>query len=131
MWFEGLIKSENYLWVFIIFAVFTLLNLILWVRNWYGIFWLLTFGGLIALFYYLKNDTYIFCFTLFISAILLFDSFIKCFQLLYLSFKTPKNAGDAANLKKLTHIPAFFWALLFLTNSIFFVYKTIQLFVAF
>ena len=125
-----LIKSENYLWVFIIFGVFTLLNLILWVRNWYGIFWLLTFGGLIGLFYYLKNDTYIFCFTLFISAILLFDSIIKCFQLLYLSFKTPKNAGDAANLKKLTHIPAFFWALLFLTNSIFFVYKTVQLFIA-
>jgi len=124
-----LIKSENYSWVFITFSAFTLLSLILWVRNWYGIFWLITFGGLIVLFYYLKQDLYIFCFTLFVSAILLFDSAIKCFQLVYLSFTKPKDAGDAANLKKLTHIPAFLWTLLFLSISIFFVYRTILLFV--
>ena len=123
-----LIHTEKYNWVFILLVIFVLLNLALWVRNMYGIIWLISFGGILFAINYFKNEQAIFCFTLFISATLLFDSIIKCFQLVYISIQTPQKSGDATNLKKQTFIPAFIWAVLFLAVSIYFAYRTVFLF---
>ncbi len=126
--FFYLIRQGNFIWVLLILSIFILINLALWVRNKYGIFWLLAFGSILWLIYYLKNDMITYCFILCVSSILLFDSIIKCFQLVYISFTSPKSAGDAANLKKQTYIPAFIWAFLFLVISMYFTYQIFLLF---
>ncbi|WP_081799368.1 M50 family metallopeptidase [Neobacillus jeddahensis] len=102
---------------------FIFLNLIFWVRNPYGIFWLCSFavGFLLLLIkgsQELRNHL-----LLLIAAILLVDSLQSAYEILYISIFQPQSAGDAANLARLTgFIPAPLWGLFFFVQSIGFCY---------
>lgn len=110
-WFEGVL--------FGLFVV-ALVNLLLWVRNAFGIAWLITFILLTAgIFFYAplfwRKMLAIFC-----SGVVLFDSVVSAYVLLIISIKNPRRAGDAHNLAVITGIPAVVWALLFLGCALFF-----------
>lgn len=101
---------------------FIFLNLIFWVRNPYGIFWLCSFA-VSFLFLLIKGsqglrDSLL----LLIAAILLVDSVQSAFEICYISFLQPQAAGDAANLARLTIIPAPIWGMFFILQSLWFCY---------
>lgn len=94
--------------------IIIILNLTFFVRNIYGIFWLITYGLLIAIVLYIKNPL-ITSLVLYITAgIILIESIISIIQLLIIAWKQPNKAGDAKNLKDITYLPALFWVIIFL-----------------
>lgn len=108
-------------------AVVVVINLLLWVRNWYGIIWLISFIGLLGGLYYLGNNTYIQYALFFVGAIMLVESIASAFTILRLSFKTPNDAGDTTNLRKYTWLSARFWGILFFSQSLYFGYLIIDM----
>ena len=106
---------------------FIFLNLIFWVRNPYGVFWLCSFAvGFLFLLIkggqVIRNQL-----LLLISSILLVDSVQSAYEILYISVFQPQSAGDAANLSRLTGIvPAPFWGLFFFLQSLWFCYAGLR-----
>lgn len=90
-----------------------LLMLLLWIRNAYGILWVLLFCGLNFFLISLKDPKYLNMAALFYATAILTESVSSVLVLLFLSVKSAQKAGDAANLAKITHVPAVFWSLLF------------------
>lgn len=124
-----LISKAKYTWVFYIFCAFAIVNLLFWVRNAYGIFWLLLFSGILALVYYYRIPEYMFATSVFFSGIVLFESIFSAATVCWISMNEPSNAGDASLLKEFTFIPAPIWGMLFLAQALYFGYLTIQLFI--
>lgn len=101
----------------IIITALALLSGLLFVRNGYGMIWLILFialnllflvvGGRIRSFYYLL-----------LAFLCLEESVMAPITLLLMALTRPGSAGDAANLAALTGIPAIMWALLFLAFSL-------------
>lgn len=87
----------------------TLLNLILFVRNLYGIFWLLMFSLILGAFAGYGSSTSLWAFVLFISLIALTETFMSTLVITFLGLTNPRKAGDMTNLQKNTGIPAGVW----------------------
>ncbi|MBO7490940.1 MAG: M50 family metallopeptidase [Bacteroidales bacterium] len=104
-------------------SVLFLLMLVLWIRNLYGVVWVLLFltlnGGLI----YLGNPLYLRYAAVFYTIMMITESIFSVLVLFYLSVRTPQSAGDATNLAKLTHVPAFVWSLFFMGYVAFVTYR--------
>ncbi|OIP03369.1 MAG: hypothetical protein AUJ97_04575 [Bacteroidetes bacterium CG2_30_32_10] len=126
--FFYLIHIEKTNMVLFIFAGIALVELVFWIRNIYGILWLVVFVVALLLVYRMEVALYSYAITIFFSSILLIESLISGIQLLYISIKTPKNAGDAGNLKIITYVPAVIWAILFLSITAFFIYLTAKVY---
>jgi len=108
------------------FIVLFILMLLLWIRNLYGFFWVIFFGGSnAALLYYIADPKILFMVALFYVTILFIESLLSALIILYLSFRIPQQAGDSTNLQNYTHIPTWFWGIFFAVFSIFVTYKTI------
>ncbi|MBM7655047.1 M50 family metallopeptidase [Neobacillus cucumis] len=106
-----------------ILLAFIFLNLIFWVRNPYGIFWLCSFAFAFLMLLIKGNQTVRDHLLLLIAAILLVDSVQSAYEILFISLIQPQSAGDAANLARLTgFLPAPFWGLFFFLQSILFCY---------
>lgn len=112
---------------YVLFGVLciNLLCLLFFIRNPYGIFWAVTFSVVLGLVLYYPHPTLTYGCAVFISFIFLSEAVISAFQLLIIAYKAPKNAGDAKNLAELSHIPALFWAFLFLGFSLCILYMCI------
>jgi hypothetical protein len=106
-------------------VVVVVVNLILWVRNWYGFFWLVVFTGLLALLKYINMAQAFHYFLYFIGSIIFVESIVGSLTILYLSFKQPNDAGDATALKRSTWISSRIWGLLFFLQALYFAYQTI------
>ena len=104
-------------------SVLFLLMLVLWIRNLSGVVWVLLFltlnGGLI----YLGNPLYLRYAAVFYTIMMITESIFSVLVLFYLSVRTPQSAGDATNLAKLTHVPAFVWSLFFMGYVAFVTYR--------
>ena len=124
-----LISKAKYTWVFYIFCLFAIINLLFWVRNAYGIFWLLIFSGILGWVYYYQIPNYMYATAVFFSAVVLFESVFSAATVCWISLNEPSNSGDASNLKDFTYIPAPLWGMFFLAQAIYFAYLTIKLFV--
>jgi hypothetical protein len=96
-----------------------ILNLIFFVRNSYGIFWLLCFSTLTGVTIYYNNALAQKLYVTAFSMLLLGDSVISAFELFIIALRKPKEAGDARNLKEVTKLPTIVWALLFVCFSVF------------
>lgn len=120
-----LISNSFIILSIIIFMGFGLISLILFVRNSYGIIWLLFF--LIASGIILQQNTLriLYFWSVFNGSLLLIDSVISSFVLLKISIQNPNGAGDAYNLKKITHLPVWFWAFFFTSINVYIAYLTI------
>ncbi|MFJ7725798.1 M50 family metallopeptidase [Neobacillus sp. NPDC097160] len=118
-----LIGRKKYILLIDILLGFIILNLLFWVRNPYGLFWLCSFvvGFLFLLIKGSQNlrDNLL----LLIASILLVDSVQSAYEILYISIYQPQAAGDAANLARLTGIiPAPIWGVLFFFQALWFCY---------
>ncbi|MBR1769357.1 MAG: M50 family metallopeptidase [Bacteroidales bacterium] len=105
-----------------------LLAVVLYIRNSFGVFWILAFTFLNILLIYVpflsafqKEVLYIY------ACILLTENTFSVFELLYINLGSAKKSGDSYNLQKITHIPALVFTLLFLAFALFMVYKSVLL----
>ncbi len=123
-----LISKAQFTWVFYIFFSFAIVNLLFWVRNGYGIFWLLIFSGILGWVFYYRLPDYLFACAVFFSSLVLFESIFSAATVCWISMNEPSNAGDASNLRDFTYIPAPIWGMLFLAQALYFGYLTVSLF---
>lgn len=99
------------------------LMLLLWIRNLYGIIWVILFIGVNVGLIYLGNPLYLRYAAVFYTVMMVTESVYSVLVIFYLSVRTPQAAGDATTLAKLSHIPAFIWSLIFMAYVAFVVYK--------
>jgi hypothetical protein len=114
-------------YIFYVIISLLLINLILWVRNTFGIIWLIVMGVITAAFYMYANSKVQSYYGVFCASILLFQSIHSAFTLLIISVKSANKAGDAKNLSTFTYIPAVIWALLFFSFALFVAYRVLFL----
>jgi len=122
-----LIKNEYYMLSLIILLSFATISLIFFVRNFYGIFWLISFIAIGLAVVEFKSMQIIYSWMVFLASLLLSDAFVSGLVLLKISIKNPAGAGDAANLKKETYIPAWFWAIVFCAINGYLAYLTVTM----
>lgn len=104
--------TNQYRIVLLILLSLALLNLMLFVRNTYGIVWLLTFSGLLIFIAWFDKMPLSKIFTLTISLIAFAETIMSTLVILYLGLSVPRKAGDLTNLAKTSKVPAVIWALL-------------------
>lgn len=129
--FVLIFKGRYDIIIYILLAILAV-SLLFWVRNWYGFFWMITFiGGFVWLLW--KADGPIVEYViLFLVSIIFIESITSAFEIMYLSFKTPSQAGDASSLFQLTRlIPAQAWGLVFFSQSLYFGWLAMKQFLPF
>lgn len=100
-------------------AFFTLL---LWIRNSYGVIWVLIFTALNSYLIYNNNEYYLQLIGLLYATFIGVEALSSSFVVLYLSIFRKGQAGDATILAKSTKIPAFIWGVLFASISLYMSY---------
>ncbi|PGK52499.1 hypothetical protein CN918_32460 [Priestia megaterium] len=100
--------------------IFATLNLVLWVRNLYGLVWLV---AICAFLYFVvvkfkKEVNILSNVSLVLVLVLITQSVVSSFDILYLSYFTPNEAGDASNLASSTLLPSLVWGLGFFLQSL-------------
>ncbi|MEI8202886.1 MAG: M50 family metallopeptidase [Bacteroidota bacterium] len=123
-----LIQKHFYTELLIGILFLSVISLIFFVRNKYGIIWLMIFIVLNSLMYYSDSDILIFLFLLFLSFIVLAESTVSSVELFFIALKNSSKAGDATNLKKSTHIPAIIWCFLFVVISAYVLYLAVSIY---
>jgi hypothetical protein len=114
--------------VLYILACFSVMNLMFYVRNMYGVFWLITFSALLFVVNFYGGDFLLYLVTVLLSGIMLFEALYSSVELLMLARRKSKSAGDAYSLERLTKVPTMIWALFFVAQSGYFIYLCIRLF---
>ncbi|MDO5759571.1 MAG: M50 family metallopeptidase [Bacteroidota bacterium] len=108
-----------------ILIIISLISLVLYIRNSFGIYW----GSVFCL----LNITLLFVplfsnlpqiFLYFCACVLLTENFLSTLTLLHINLLSSKKAGDCYNLQKITHIPAIFFTLFYVFFSLFMIYKS-------
>jgi hypothetical protein len=125
--FFWLIHQNKVNYIFYVMISLFLINLILWVRNSFGIIWLVVMGLVTFMVYFYIDNQYQRYFAVFCASIVLFQSIYSAFTLLFLALKSPAKAGDAKNLSTFTYIPTIVWAILILTFALFAAYRVLFL----
>lgn len=121
-----LLKRGRQQWVCYILLGFIAANLVLWVRNVFGMIWLVTFGALLVYLLRSHREKVVRYAMLFVCGIVLVDSIWSAFQVLELAVMSPSFAGDASNLARYAILPAFIWAVFFLAQSLFFAWLAVR-----
>lgn len=98
-----------------------ILSLILYVRNQYGVIWLLFNIVFTLAAIYFKQESWAHIYFFVVGSFILMEAVWTSLVLLYLSAESPAHAGDAKDLRDLTRIPAVVWALLFAAVTLYFV----------
>jgi hypothetical protein len=116
-----LLRRGKYTVIIYILLGFIFLNLLFWVRNPYGLFWLVSFAFLFIILLIKGSKNFVNHILLLIASILLVDSIKSAFDILLLSFIQPNSAGDASILAQLTSfVPTQLWGLFFFIQSLWF-----------
>lgn len=123
IWF---VHQEQYTYILYGVIGVIVISLIFWIRNLFGILWLLV-AGVITLGVLLYTDPLVIeVYTKAIVAVIFVESFSSTITLLVIVFKDRKNAGDARSLARETAIPEIVWSLVFIAIAcipIYFAYK--------
>lgn len=106
------------------FIGLSIYNLIFWVRNLYGIVWLISFIGITFSFAWNQYDIVMTHMAIFLSSIVLIDQFTSALIVFKASLLDKKNAGDCTSLAEATYIPSFMWGIIFLSQSTLALYYT-------
>lgn len=123
-----LIAKEKNTILIIILLSFIGLNLLFWVRNAYGVFWLASFGAGFLWMLYKGGTTVVRNVLILIASILLVESITSTFEIMLLSFIQPYSAGDATSLAKATVIiPVQIWGVFFFVQAIWFCIVSLRL----
>ncbi|NYE09675.1 hypothetical protein F4694_006578 [Bacillus niacini] len=117
-----LIKKKKHIFFIDMLLGVIIINLILWVRNPYGIFWLVSFGVLFLALLIKGSKKAIHNLVLLIASVLLVESVSTAYDIFSISIIQPDAAGDATNLSLLTaFIPAQVWGIYFFVQALFFI----------
>lgn len=108
-----MIHASLHRWLIVILMAMALINLVLYVRNGYGMLWITLFLVGCGLLLSKGSDFMQHITAIVFMALLLVDSVVSAIELMLISFKASKKAGDASLLGKTTGIPAQLFALLF------------------
>jgi len=106
-------RHDLLLWLFVIVAT---VNVALWVRNPFGIVWLVLFIGLLLFALWWKKGWPSFL-AIGLFVFMLAESISSSYAILWLSLHTPAAAGDAANLAEATGLHAGVWGILFMLQA--------------
>lgn len=115
-------------WILYLLCGLCALNLLFWVRNLYGILYVIALGAACACAAWYAVPLLSKCLAVLLASLLLSESVFSTWTVFYLSISRPRESGDAYQLQQLTYIPAFFWGLFFFLQSLFFLYLVIALF---
>ncbi len=99
-----------------LFAGISVVNVLLWVRNSFGIIWLLLFIGLL-IFALRRQGNWPTVLSVGLFVFVLAESVSSSFEIMWLSVYMPAEAGDAANLARSTFLPTWFWGVLFMLQA--------------
>jgi hypothetical protein len=125
-WFSFWAIGYGYHRFFIIaLCVVTLLFLLIYIRNGFGIFWALSFLAGNGYLLYAGKTGILHYLAVIYADILFLSSLGSCFTIVYLAFKYPNKAGDATLIHKATHIPAQIIALIFFIITLLIAFITI------
>ncbi|ELK46758.1 M50 family metallopeptidase [Halobacillus sp. BAB-2008] len=125
--FFYLIWRGHYQWMIYILLAFLAVNLIFWVRNLYGVFWIVTFGAGFLWLLRTGHETVVQYTLVFFASLILVESVTSAFEIMWISFVAPGQAGDAANLARATKIiPAPIWGIAFFAQSLYFAYLSLR-----
>ncbi len=114
----------------ILYAIISIaiLNILFWVRNPYGLVWLIVLMATLFSFFYFDVAQAKYFAALSITAFIFIDAWVSAWHILYLSIKEPKKAGDAKNLQSFALFPAFFWGLFFWLQASYFMLLSVHLY---
>ncbi|GGM42722.1 hypothetical protein GCM10011351_30830 [Paraliobacillus quinghaiensis] len=119
--FLTLIYKRKSRYVLLIFLGLLLISLIFWIRNLYGLFWIITIIAVFSWVLARGSKRILDYFALFIASLVLVESVTSAFEIMFLSFVSPSNAGDATTLANMTFlIPALVWGIAFFVQALFF-----------
>lgn len=122
-----LLETDKQDWFIYILGGISIVSLALWIRNGYGIFWVITFSALLFCVWYFNLPAFSFYACYFLASVLAIESLYSSLVILYLSAENPKGSGDAVNLRKLTFVPAVVWGILFAGQAVFWSAMLIEL----
>ncbi|WP_226037502.1 M50 family metallopeptidase [Aquibacillus saliphilus] len=119
--FMVLIYKRRSGYVLSILLAILVISLLFWVRNLFGLFWIITIIAAFSWVLWKGSKTALENLALFFASLLLVESITSSFEIMYLSFVSPMSAGDATNLAKATFIiPTQLWGIIFFLQSLFF-----------
>jgi hypothetical protein len=123
-----LIQQQHVKYILFILLSVILINLILWVRNAFGMIWLLVTGFLLTMMIIYGTKTVQYACAVVCASVIFFQAVYSSITLLIISLKTPGKAGDAKNLSDFTYIPAAVWSIALLLLVGYVAYQTLNLF---
>ena len=97
------------------------------IRNFFGVLWLISFGGLFySLFYYEQYDIigFLFTFLVLLNSVV---AWVDTYALVRMTATAPHIVSDATDLSKLTKIPAIVWSFSFFTFASYLLFLQLQL----
>ncbi len=107
----------------VLFAVM----LLFWIRNAYGLLWVLLFCGLNVFLLFRGSQRLTDMAAFFYAVMMMAESVLSTVTLAVLSFRDSGKAGDATNLARLSHVPAPVWGLLFLAYTFWMAHRFVLL----
>ncbi|MFZ4452411.1 M50 family metallopeptidase [Salibacterium aidingense] len=100
--------------------VLLIISLFFWIRNPFGVFWVLSLLGAGLLVWYYEWFPILETVLRAGGLVLLVQASISSWDVFLLSFRNPDKAGDAWILSRLTFVPTPIWGTFFLTQGAFF-----------
>nr|WP_256521893.1 M50 family metallopeptidase [Halobacillus sp. A5] len=119
--FFYLIIKGHYRWMVYILLALLIINVLFWVRNLYGVFWIVTFGAGFIWLLRMGQQTLVQYVLVFIACLIMVEAVSSAFEIMLLSFFSPSQAGDAANLARIIPFaPAPIFGVLFFAQALYF-----------
>ena len=104
----------------VLLLTLSVINLFFWMRNVYGIVWVLGFMIFLLSLLLTKNTAWKNGASFVLLVMMVIDSIRSSFTVALISLWSPERAGDAALLEQMTFAPAAIWGILFFVQALFF-----------
>ncbi len=114
-----LLSINQFHFVLYFFIGLMVVSILLWIRNFFGVMWALSFAALLVLPLYLKNELAIMHISIFISSLILIQAIINAFQVISQSFQTGRKPGT---LERIARVPAIICGVALLGQSLYAAY---------
>jgi hypothetical protein len=113
-----LLSKGYYNFIIYFFIGISVVSTLLWVRNWFGFVWSVSFIAILGFMVWKHYETIMIHTSILLSSVVLVQSVTSALVIFKLSIKNRKDAGDATNLAQATFVPAVIWGLIFFVQSI-------------
>jgi hypothetical protein len=114
-----LLSSYKFLFVIYFFIGLLVISILLWIRNFFGVIWALSFVVLLAVPLYCRNELAIMHISIFLSSLILIQAIINALQVIRQSFNTEGKPGAKT---KIARIPAIICGVALLGQSLYATY---------